>query len=108
MSKRFDIEPIEVSHSYNINSTAFVVEASYRVDEAHSKSLIIVRKSEADPIPTNHAQLLNMVTANTQHIIGPEFDPRYQKLKTVNSNYPRNVTGEVRGQFTDDTPDNIV
>ena len=80
--KETKIRPIEVSHAYNINSTCFVVEATYSVDLALSKSLIKVLKAAEDPIPTNHKDLLALATGKLTQDYDPHFDPLYAEVKT--------------------------
>lgn len=86
----YTIDPIEVSHAYSINSTAFVVEATYHIDESYNKSYIIVKKATDDPIPTNHHELLELVKAkpaDSEYELNPNFDPQFALMRTKNSDY---------------------
>jgi hypothetical protein len=108
----YNIEPIEVSHAYSINSTAFVVEATYHPDESFSKSLMIVIKTEEETIPSNHAQLLEMALRRPEgvneydHI--PNFDPQFALMRTKNSDYSsgQHLGGVLTGtRHLDDNPE---
>jgi len=86
----YKVEPIEVSHAYSINSTAFVVEATYHIDESYNKAYIIVKKGEDEVIPSNHKQLLDMVTAkpisgDQDH--NPYFDVQHMAMKIKNDDF---------------------
>ena len=87
----YNIKPIEVSHAYSINSTAFVVEATYHPDESFSKSYIIVKKAADDPIPSNHKELLPLVTSDPGDGYDAEFNPitdtQFALMRTKNSDY---------------------
>lgn len=86
----YTIDPIEVSHAYSINSTAFVVEATYHIDESYNKSYIIVKKAADDSIPTNHHDLLELVKAkplDSEYELNPNFDPQFSLMRTKNSDY---------------------
>lgn len=80
--KETKILPIEVSHAYNINSTCFVVEATYSMDLSLSKSRIKVFKAAEDPIPTNHKELLALATGKLNRDYDPHWDPLYAEVKT--------------------------
>ena len=80
--KETKIKPIEVSHAFTINSTCFVVEATYSIDLSLSKSYIKVIKREEDPIPTNHKDLLALATNNSGQDYDPHWDPLYAEVKT--------------------------
>ena len=105
----YNIEPIEVSHAYSVNSTAFVVEASYHPDESFSKSLINVRKTEDETIPSNHAKLLEMTLRQLEGVdeaeLNPNFDPQFALLRTKNSDYSsghHTVNVETKTRHRDD------
>jgi len=90
MNHNYNIDPIEVSHAYSINSTAFVVEATYHIDESYNKSYIIVKKAADDTIPTNHHELLELVKAkpaDSDYELNPNFDPQFALMRTKNSDY---------------------
>ena len=111
----YTIKPIEVSHAYSINSTAFVVEATYHPDESFSKSFIIVVKTEEETIPSNHAQLLEMALRQPEGVNDadfiPSFDPQFALMRTKNSDYHsgQHINGvETRSIHMDDMPEAII
>ena len=106
--KETKIKPIEVSHAFTINSTCFVVEATYSIDLSLSKSYIKVIKREEDPIPTNHKELLALATGNLTRDYDPHFDPLYAEVKTRDQFRMNAGTLDENGEtITFSYPDNV-